>query len=321
MAQENVMKVWVVGASNVDIIARSAAPLVAADSNIGTVEKASGGVGRNIAFALKALGFDVSMLTALADDEYGRMISDGMAKKGIRLACKPFNGPDDRTGVYCCILDGDGSFVCAINDMKINEKLSPELVMQFKDDLEAADYVVFDANIPVETIRALSALDVKLVADCVSGLKAPKLAEALEHLYLLKANFLEACAVAEVEGLEPDEEGLQTVMEALVAKGLRRAIISLGRKGAFCYELSGTGTRGVDAPVMEGLNVVSTNGCGDVLLSGFLRALSEGLPIDDALFFGQAASGINSESMEAVSPALSFENVRKKAEERYEQIS
>ena len=48
MAQENVMKVWVVGASNVDIIARSAAPLVAADSNIGTVEKASGGVGRNI---------------------------------------------------------------------------------------------------------------------------------------------------------------------------------------------------------------------------------------------------------------------------------
>ena len=110
-------------------------------------------------------------------------------------------------------------------------------------------------------------------------------------------------------------------MEALVAKGLRRAIISLGRKGAFCYELSGTGTRGVDAPVLDGLNVVSTNGCGDVLLAGFLRALAEGIPIDDALFFGQAASGINSESMEAVSPALSFENVRKKAEERYEQIS
>ena len=315
------MKVWVVGASNVDVMARSDSPIIATDSNIGTVEKAPGGVGRNIAFALKALGFDVSMITAVADDEYGRLISDGMAATGITMAAKPFSGPDCRTGVYCCILDGDGSLVCAVNDMKINEKLSPELVMQFKYDLEAADYVVFDANIPIETIKALTELDVRLVADCVSGLKAPKLAEALEHLYLLKANFLEACAVAELEGLEPDEDGIQTVMEALVAKGLRRAIISLGRKGAFCYELSGTGTRGVDAPVMEGLNVVSTNGCGDVLLSGFLRALSEGLPIDDALFFGQAASGINSESMEAVSPALSFENVRKKAEERYEQIS
>lgn len=321
MAQDEVMKVWVVGASNVDITARSDKPIVDTDSNIGTVEKSPGGVGRNIAFALRALGFDVSMLTALADDEYGHMIADGMKKAGIRLAASPFAGPDYRTGVYCCIMDGDGSLVCAVNDMKINSNLTPEFVMEYKKDLEGADYVVFEANLPVETIRALAGLDVKLVADCVSGAKARKLSEVLEHIYLLKANYLEACALAGVEVREPDGEVLQEVMEALVAKGLRRAIISLGRKGAFCYELSGTGTRGVDAPVLDGLNVVSTNGCGDVLLAGFLRALAEGLPIDDALFFGQAASGINSESMEAVSPALSFENVRKKAEERYEQIS
>ena len=69
------MRVWVVGASNVDIIARSDAPVIAADSNVGTVEKAPGGVGRNIAFALKALGFDVSMLTAIANDENGHITS------------------------------------------------------------------------------------------------------------------------------------------------------------------------------------------------------------------------------------------------------
>ena len=107
----------------------------------------------------------------------------------------------------------------------------------------------------------------------------------------------------------------------IVSKGLRRAIISLGREGAFCYEVSGTGTRGMDAKVFPNLNVVSTNGCGDVLLAGFLRAMSEGFPLEDSLWYGQAASGINAESMEAVSPALSFENVRKKVEEYYEQIS
>ena len=318
---EEKTSVWVVGASNVDIIARSADKVISADSNIGTVEKASGGVGRNIAAALNALGFDVSLVTAIADDEDGRFLSASLQEKGIRLCNKPYPAPENRTGAYCCIIDGDGSLVCAVNDMRINENLSPELIEEYKDSLNQADYVVFDTNLPQKTIEALSALDVKLVADCVSTTKASKLNEVLEHLYLLKANFNEACTVAEVEGAEPDSEGLEKVMEALVSKGLRRAIISIGKEGAFCYELSGTGTRGMDAKVFPNLNVVSTNGCGDVLLAGFLRAMSEGYPMEDALWYGQAASGINSESIEAVSPELNFESVRKKVEEYYEQIS
>ena len=314
------MKVWVVGASNVDIMAKCNEAVIAADSNIGTVERACGGVGRNMASALKALGFDVSFFTALADDGDGHLIMDELKAEGIELVSKPFTGPGCRTGVYCCIFDSDGSLVCAVNDMKITENLSADLVLKHKDVLESCDYVAIDANLPIETIKAIASLDVKLVADCVSSVKASKLSDVLESIFLLKANFLEACALAEVEGADPDEEGLQTVMEALVAKGLRRAIISLGSRGAFCYEVSGTGTRGYEAPVVDGLNVVSTNGCGDVLLAGFLRALSDGLPIEDAMDYGRMASGINSESMVAVSPELSYENVKKRME-RNEQIS
>lgn len=314
------MKAFVIGASNIDIIARSSKMVVAADSNIGTVEKDPGGVGRNIASALNAMGFEVTLLTALVDDDYGRFIASDLERQGIRLCCKPFNGADDHTGVYCCIMDADGSLVCAVNDMAINSHLNPDLVAGHLDEINAADYVVFDANLPQETIDYISKLDVKLVSDCVSTLKAPKLQNSLENLYLLKANFLEACTLAEAQGVEQDADGLDEVMQALVAKGLRRAIISLGGDGAFCYEVSGTGTRGYEAKVPEGLDVVSTNGCGDVLIAAFLRAMSEGLPMEDALNYGQAASGINAESMEAVSPNLSYESVKRKAEERYEQI-
>lgn len=315
------MKVWVFGASNIDIIARSNEPIIAADSNVGAVEKAPGGVGRNIAAALKALGFDVALVTAIADDADGRLISSELEKLGIKLSSKPYTGKDDRTGVYCCIMDGDGSLVCAVNDMKINRRLSPDLVKEYKDSLESCDYVVFEANLPHETIKALASLDVPLVADCVSTIKADKLADVLEDLYLLKANFAEASALAGIEGAEPDRNGLDRIMNALIAKGLRRAIISLGRGGAFCYEVTGTGTRGYEEKVIAGLNVVSTNGCGDVLLAAFLRSLAEGYPMDEALRLGQVASGLNSESMEAVSPQLSFKKVIEKAEEKYEQIS
>ena len=315
------MKVRVIGASNVDVIARSRQRVVAADSNIGTVEKAPGGVGRNLAFALRALGFEVSFLTALSDDEYGDIISYGLKEAGIKLCHGQFPSTEARTGVYCCIMDGDGSLVCAVNDMEINERITADLIEAERKEMEECDYVVFEANLPVDTIKAIASLDVRLVADCVSTLKAPKLSDVLENLYLLKANFPEACTLAELDDVLPDEEGLQTVMEALVAKGLRRAIISLGREGAFCYEVTGTGTRGFEVKVPPGLEVISTNGCGDVLLSGFLRALSEGYPIQDALYYGQAASAINAGSMEAVSPSLNFENTKKKVEEHYEHIS
>ena len=308
------MNVWVVGASNVDVIAKCRDKVIAADSNIGTVEKAAGGVGRNIASALRAMGFDVSFLTAIADDEYGHLIASGLKEEGIKLCSEMLSGPDDRTGVYCCIFDNDGTLVCAVNDMKINEHISASLVLKHKDALISSDYVVIDANLPIETIKAIASLDVKLVADCVSTVKALNLSDVLENIFLLKANFFEACVLAEVQGVEPDEEGLQTIMEALVAKGLRRAIISLGGKGAFCYEVSGTGTRGYESPVIDGLEVVSTNGCGDVLLAGFLRTLADGLPMEDAMDYGQMASGINARSMVAVSPELSYEFVKKRME-------
>lgn len=313
-------KVVVIGASNIDVIARSDDPIIAGDSNIGTVRKAPGGVGRNIASALKALGFDVSILTAVADDAYGNLIASGLEKEGIELVQAPLDSAQYSTGVYCCVFDDNGRLVCAVNDMKINETLSPELIEQKREYLESCDYVVFEANLSVPTIKALSSLHVKLVADCVSVVKTPRLSDCLENIYLLKANFSEACTLAGIEGAEPDNEGIEEVMQALVSKGLRRAIISLGKEGAFCYEVTGLGTQGYDAKIMPNLKVASANGCGDVLLSGFLRALSENMGIYDALLFGMAASGMNAESLEAVSPELSFENVKKKYEECYEQI-
>ena len=54
----------VVGGVNVDIGGRSFAPLVAADSNPGTVTVSLGGVGRNIAHNMCLMGIEVRLLTA-----------------------------------------------------------------------------------------------------------------------------------------------------------------------------------------------------------------------------------------------------------------
>lgn len=309
-------RVFVVGASNMDICAKSCAPIREADSNIGIVSNACGGVGRNIAVALKRLGFGVSFLTAIADDTFGRDIMASLKADSVEPVAPFFSkagfGGGLRTGVYSFILDSNGALLCGINDMGINEELSPTFVEKYNNVLEDADYVVFEANIPVETIEYLGSLakdGVKLAADCVSVSKCGRLSNVLCDLYLLKANYSEACALAGME--DASENGGPkdplAVAQRLAGKGLERGIITLGKDGAFCFEVQAFEGGGlewyrVSPPTKE---IVNANGCGDVLFAGFLSALSKGGSLKESLEFGQKAASVNAMSHEAVAKELS----------------
>ena len=308
-------RVFVVGASNMDICAKSSDPTREADSNIGVVSTACGGVGRNIAVALRRFGFDVSFLTAIADDTFGHDIMTSLKADAVGSVAPFFTGDglrkELRSGVYSYVLDSNGALLCGINDMGINDELTPAFVGGYDNALKAADYVVFEANIPVETIEYLGILakgGVKLAADCVSVSKCDKLSGVLGDLYLLKANYSEACALAGMD--DASEEGREkdplSVAQRLAGKGLERGIITLGKDGAFCFEVQALEGGGLEwyrvAPPSR--RIVNANGCGDVLLAGFLAALSKERSLKDALEFGQYAASVNAMSNEAVAKEL-----------------
>ena len=301
-------RVFVVGASNMDICAKSLKPVLDADSNIGSVSTSCGGVGRNIAVALKYLGFDVSFLTAVADDAFGRTILESLADSSIEAVAAPYRGEGLSTGVYSYILDSNGTLLCGINDMGINDALTPAAIDERKDVINGADYVVFEANLPHETIVRLGQLaddGARLVADCVSATKCVKLLDVLGDLFLLKANYSEACTLAGMDDSAPKDP--LAVAQRLAGKGLERGIITLGGDGAFCFEVHAFEEGGLEWCRVEppkGAEVVNTNGCGDVLLAGFLCALSKGCGLKDALWFGQKAASVNARSVEAVSEEL-----------------
>lgn len=307
-------KVFVIGASNMDICAKSDMPIIAEDSNIGKVSTSCGGVGHNIAVALKYLGFDVSFLTAIANDAFGHSLLDSLKECKIEtvlpLLENQNNGSNFRTGVYSYILDCNGAISCGINDMSINEEITPEIVSKYNNVLEEVDYVVFETNIPQETIKVLGDFAsqsngrIKLVADCVSISKCKKLLPILENLYLLKANYQEACTLASVDYQNPKNPLL--VAQKLSERGLKRGIITLGKDGAFCFEFHAENKDFEWYKVLPpfGEDVVNTNGCGDVLLSGFLKALSNKESLKSALESGQHAASINAKSNDAVSKEL-----------------
>lgn len=298
-------KILVVGASNMDICSKSFSPLREGDSNIGQVSNASGGVGRNIAVALKRLGCSVQFLTAIANDSFGLALSSSIKEDGISLLLPLLDSSIYRTGVYSYTLDSDGTLECGVNDMAINECLDPDTVLGVNNVLKSVDCTVFEANIPEEAIKTLVSMGGRFVADCVSVVKSKKLCNVLDKLFLLKANYAEACELAGIEFGKTQDPYM--VAQKLISKGLERGIITLGSHGAFCFEVHSLKNDGfawykVEPP--KDSVIVNTNGCGDALLAGFLSSYLKDGDMKKALDFGQLVASVNARSNEAISKEL-----------------
>ena len=298
----------VVGASNIDICAKSSGMLRSYDSNIGEIEFAIGGVGRNIAEDLSLFGADVNLLTAIGDDSFGSVIADNAREQGMSLLAEPFCG--EKTGVYVSINDGDGSFVVGINDMDITSRITPQVIKDNINMLYFANYVVFEANLEKAAIDEICSHDYTLIADAVSTFKCGKLADVLDKLWLLKANLGEARTLAGNEDYSAEQ-----CMRALLDKGLEQGIITLGREGAmgFCRDKKGIHTCYV-SNLPNTKPSQNTSGCGDALLAGFLIGLIRGRNLRDALVMGQAASFLNSQSFASVNRDMSYTTLKETVE-------
>lgn len=292
-----VNKVVVVGGANIDVCCKSENKIIEKDSNMGKVEFALGGVGRNIAEDLSLFGADTSLITAIGNDSFGRVVRDNADEQGISLILKPFK--NEKTGVYAYVSDFDGSFVLGVNDMDVSRMLTPEVIEENSNFLLFSDYVVLEANLPQKTIEKICSYNLKLVADCVSGVKCKRLENVLDKLFLIKANFLEMQVLT---GKGTLEEGIKT----LIAKGLNRGIVTLGGDGAMCFEKTEEGIECFQIPNMPDSVIVDTSGCGDAFLSGFMIGLMRGHNMKECLVLGQSAAYLNSQSFSSVNREMTY---------------
>src|SRR3954469_20320732 len=97
--------VVVVGGANVDVKARTAAPLVAATSNPGTVVRTPGGVGRNVAENLSRLGSRVALVSVVGSAPDGDWLLAETSAAGVDVTAVLRGGA---TGRYVAVLDADG---------------------------------------------------------------------------------------------------------------------------------------------------------------------------------------------------------------------
>lgn len=288
----------VVGGVNVDIGGKSFAPLVAEDSNPGTVHVSLGGVGRNIAHNLSLMGADVRMLTAFGDDVNGQRVAASCSELGIDLS-HALRISGGTTSTYVYLTDEKGEMALAISDMEICKRITPAYLASNLNLLQNAQVIIADANIPQESLIYLAEnCTAPLFCDPVSTAKAAKLRLILSKIHTLKPNKLEAELLSGVK-IESKAD-VEKAAEKLLELGVRRLFISLGSEGVY----AAMGDERLWLPNLPG-HMVNTTGCGDAFMGAIGWAYLEGRDLKETALAGLAAGAIAMESDETINPAMS----------------
>ena len=293
----------VVGGVNVDIGGRSFAPLVAADSNPGTVSVSLGGVGRNIAHNMSLLGLDVRLLTAYGDDLNGERVAASCSELGIDLS-HALHVSGANTSTYLYLTDPVGEMALAVSDMTICEKITPAYLAANLSLLQNAQVVVADANIPAESLAYLAEnCGIPLFVDPVSTTKAEKLRPILSKIHTLKPNRLEAELLSGVK-IKTNAD-VEKAADKLTELGVHRIFLSLGAEGVY----AAMGKERLWLPVIPG-QMVNTTGCGDAFMAALVWAYLEGSDLETTARAGLAAGSIAMEAPETINSNLSAQALK-----------
>ena len=282
----------VIGGANIDIKARSSGTYIAGTSNPGSVSFTPGGVARNIAHNLGSLGLKVALISAFGNDTAGEIAINATRSAGVDLSmCLRDEGA---TGAYVAVLDEKGELVSAVNDMRILENLTPQVVKQQSAALRAAKFIVVDCNVRADVLEFLALhYSEKLIVEPVSVSKSKKLGALLEkhEVFLATPNRDQIEALTQMDDMD---QACQDLHE----RGLLNLVVHLGSDGALLS--SGKGMRKI--PSASRTQVRDVTGAGDAAVAGLVFGLTKGYDLSKSAQLGQAAAilVLNSTSSTAV---------------------
>ncbi len=294
-------KIVVIGSSNTDLVINTSRIPDPGETVLGgRFMMVAGGKGANQAVAAQRLGGDVTFVTCIGDDLFGRDALAGYNREGMNTSFVSVR-KGVPSGVASIFVD-DGAENVIVVAPGANSELGKAEIDAAEKEIEAADFVLMQLETPMETeeyaaSRAFAA-GTKVV---LNPAPAAELSDSLlSKLWLITPNRTETQLITGLPVTNAEEAA--AAAEALVAKGVKNVVITLGSKGA--YVLS-EDFRGV-IPANQ-VKAVDTTGAGDTFNGALCVALSEGRSLRDACRFAAKASAISVTRMGA-QPSIPFRN-------------
>ena len=242
-----------------------------------------GGKGSNQAVAGGRLGADVTMISRLGRDDFGKMAEqiwqDAGVKSAITLDANAYTGA---AFVFVNSQSGDNAIIIAPG-------AANDITSQIIDDNRAliSNAGVFMTQLEQPLEAALAGLKLAKEHDGITILNPAPAAPLPDEIFglcdYITPNETEAEALT---GLPVRTEAeAEHAAEALARKGVKNPIITLGAQGAYLYQ------HGL-VPAFDAGPVIETTGAGDAFNGALATALAEGQPANLAVRFGCATAAL-----------------------------
>lgn len=288
-------KIIVIGSSNTDLAIKTDSIPEPGETVIGgKFMMTAGGKGANQAVAAARQGGDVAFVTKVGDDMFGdesraRYVKEGLPEKFLLVE------KGTPSGMALITVDAKGEN-CIVVAPGANNTLSPADVDAVRGEIEAAEYLLMQLEVPMETVEhaaeIAAASGTKVI---LNPAPAAKLSEKLiANLYLVTPNRTE-CQLLSGLRIDSDEDARRAAAR-LMEMGARNVIITLGSRGSLVCTADGCTL--VEACRVE---AVDTTAAGDVFNGALCVALSEGRTLVEAARFASRASAISVTRMGAQS--------------------
>jgi sugar/nucleoside kinase (ribokinase family) len=277
--------ILVLGGAHIDRRGRIAGATAPGASNPGTWKEEAGGGAFNCARSLARLGHRVTMVSPRGGDAEGEAVAIAAAAAGV--IDRPFTFMDRRTPTYTAIMERDGNLVIALADMELYRLFGPRrlAVRQVRDLLDQAEALLTDANLPPETLAAITAAakmrGIRLAGIGISPAKVVRFADMLASIDWLFMNEAEARALA---GQDPADH--RAWPDILRGKGLAGGAITRGSRELIAWDASGAAF--LTPPPLDRIGDVT--GAGDGFAAGFLHARLNGGTLGEAVAHGAASA-------------------------------
>ncbi len=298
--------VVVIGAAGFDIKGRVTSDRVfEGSSNAGILTMGVGGVARNIAENLARLDIPTTLIAAVADDMLGNLVVERTRDAGVDMDLV-VSVPDTRTGAYLGLFTPEGDLLMGIDDMGVVRRITPRVVRQARSMIRRAGMVVMDANLPVQTLRAVRRIcSAAAVPVCIEPVSLPlieRIAPSIPGSALFTPNVSEAeemlhCTITTLEDAHAAALAFREWEIDIV-------VVTLGGGGAVYATSEGSG----HVPAIQ-TDIVDESGAGAAMTAGIICGLMHRFPIDEAIALGASAASLTLLSPETVRSDISLEQV------------
>lgn len=265
------MQIVVIGAANVDIIAKSKAKIKPGDSNPADIGLKAGGVARNIAAMLALRKVDVDLITAVGNDPFGNLLRESCAGIGINTDAWIIK-TNASTGVSLASIENNGDLYAGFTATTAPETIRTAELTKHRNRIKEADLLILDLNLS-EKILAL-AIELRnerpVMVDAVSVEKAPRAKCILDRIDILTLNRHEAEALT---GITLDtKQRVKQAAYSLISSGVKRVFITMGMAGVCAVDDS-------NAIFVPALPIVAKNteGAGDAFSTGIAMKFTKDL--------------------------------------------